>query len=379
MNPVSLSPNPTAQDWQPGHVLLDDYKVVRVLGEGGMGKVYLVSSRSTGSQFAVKRAKGLDDAARKNFLAELQTWIDLPDHPNLVPCRFFRTVDAEVLIFAEFVEGGSLRDWIDSGRLYEGGSQQALERMLDVAIQFAWGIHCVHELGTVHQDVKPGNVLMGTVGNSAIQGVRPQVTDYGLARARAAAGENRITDPNPDILVSCGGGTPAYWSPEQSQGLPLTHKADIWSWGLSVMEMFTGGVTWMSGLGAARVLEQHPLEDDSNGGIPAMPPGLVDLLNECFRQNPPDRLTSLVDAVVKLHTIYRCSVGTEYCRALEMMERTATPQIGIQERQHTSGTTWTDPMVWLVKALIASGRQAGQRAHGHGWKFCHSWRQATGH
>ena len=87
-----------------------------------MGKVYLVRSLSTGMQFAVKRAKGLEDADRKNFLAELQTWIDLPDHPNLVSCRFFRTVEAEILIFAEYVEGGSLHDWIESRKLYEGGA-----------------------------------------------------------------------------------------------------------------------------------------------------------------------------------------------------------------------------------------------------------------
>jgi serine/threonine protein kinase len=137
---------------------LNDFVVERVLGEGGMGKVYLMKSQTTGMRFAVKRAKGLSEGERRNFLAELQTWIDLPEHPNLVPCRFFRTVGDEVLIFAEYVEGGSLKNWIDSRRLYEGGTQRTLERLLDTAIQFAWGLHCVHELGLVHQDVKPANV-----------------------------------------------------------------------------------------------------------------------------------------------------------------------------------------------------------------------------
>ena len=82
-----------------------------------MGKVYLVKSRTTGMRFAVKRAKGLSESDRRNFLAELQTWIDLPEHANLVPCRFFRTVGDEVLIFAEYVEGGSLKDWIDSRQI----------------------------------------------------------------------------------------------------------------------------------------------------------------------------------------------------------------------------------------------------------------------
>src|SRR5438309_10505616 len=81
-----------SDDWYPGQTLLDDFAVQRVLGEGGMGKVYLVKSRTTNMRFAVKRARGLSEGERRNFLAELQTWIDLPEHPNLVPCRFFRTV-----------------------------------------------------------------------------------------------------------------------------------------------------------------------------------------------------------------------------------------------------------------------------------------------
>ena len=146
-------------DWNLGQTILDDFVVDRVLGKGGMGIVYLVHSQTSRRLFAVKRATGMKESDRRNFLAELQTWIDLPEHPNIVPCRFFRTVGDEVLIFAEYVEGGSLKEWIDSKKLYEGGPQKAVERILDISIQFAWGLHCMHERGVVHQDVKPGNVL----------------------------------------------------------------------------------------------------------------------------------------------------------------------------------------------------------------------------
>ena len=86
-----LPPGLAEGEWAHGQELLDDFVVERTLGEGGMGKVYLLCSRSTASRFAVKRAKGFKEADRRNFLAELQTWIDLPEHANLVPCRFFRT------------------------------------------------------------------------------------------------------------------------------------------------------------------------------------------------------------------------------------------------------------------------------------------------
>ena len=167
-------------NWRPGQILLDDFAVQRVLGEGGMGKVYLVKSQTTGMRFAVKRARGLSESERRNFLAELQTWIDLPEHPNLVPCRFFRTVGDEVLIFAEYVGGGSLKNWIDSRKLYEGGATKTLERLLDTAIQFACrGLQCVHELGLVHQDVKPANVMMDKDAHVAMHGVKARVTDCG--------------------------------------------------------------------------------------------------------------------------------------------------------------------------------------------------------
>jgi serine/threonine protein kinase/tetratricopeptide (TPR) repeat protein len=351
----------TPPDWQVGGVILGDYRVHEVLGEGGMGKVYLLRSRTTGAKFAVKRAKGLNEDARKNFLAELQTWIDLPEHRNLVSCRFFQTLRNEVLIFAEYVEGGSLKEWIDSRKLYEGGPQGALERMLDVAIQFAWGLHCVHELGVIHQDVKPGNVLMGSDEKSALQGVRAKVTDYGMARARAAAGERHAAGSAQSILVSSGGGTPAYWSPEQAQGLALTRRTDVWSWGVSVLEMFAGGVSWMLGQGAAEALELHVQEAGHDAVVPAMPARLADLLRTCFRRDAAARPASLADAVDTLKAIYQESVGTGYSRTLEAIKTTPSPHTGLKQQRHTpDGAAWTNPQVWLERALLEAGRDPAE-------------------
>jgi serine/threonine protein kinase/tetratricopeptide (TPR) repeat protein len=345
----------TADDWNPGQVLMDDFIVERMLGEGGMGKVYLLRSKSTGSQFAVKRAKGLEADQRKKFLSELQTWIDLPEHANLVPCRFFRTLGDEVLIFAEYIDGGSLQEWIASKKLYAGGHRQALERMLDVAIQFAWGLHCLHELGLVHQDVKPGNVLMGSV-----QGVLPMVTDYGLARARAAAGERYVPELARNVLVSCSGGTPAYWSPEQARGLALTQKTDMWAWGLSVLEMFVGEMSWMSGVSAAEVLAQYMQNNGDDVAIPPMPADVEVLLRQCFRNDPAERPESLAEAVETLKELFHKATGSSYSRVLIDIERVASPQAGVKERRDLHGTVWTDPKVWLEKALRAAGRDPAE-------------------
>ncbi|MFA7175003.1 MAG: serine/threonine-protein kinase, partial [Kiritimatiellia bacterium] len=349
-------------EWNAGQTILDDYVVDRVLGEGGMGIVYLVHSQANGRQFAVKRATGLKESDRRNFLAELQTWIDLPEHPNIVPCRFFRTVGDEVLIFAEYVEGGSLKDWIDSKKLYEGGPQEALERILDISIQFAWGLHCMHELGVVHQDVKPGNVLMSFDGAVAMQGVRPRVTDFGLARARTAGGERFVPALGRSILVSSGGHTPAYCSPEQAERRPVTRQTDIWSWGVSVLEMFTGEVTWISGHVAAEVLEQYLQSDEPVEKIPAMPIDLAELLRQCFLHQSAERPVDLAWVVETLKTVYRREAGTDYDRALNASTQATPFGSEIEERRHYANVAWKDPQVWLEKGLRAAGRDPAEAA-----------------
>jgi ankyrin repeat protein/serine/threonine protein kinase len=334
------------RDWRPGQSLLDDFLVERTLGEGGMGKVYLVRSASSGSRFAVKRATGIKETDRRNFLGELQTWIDLPEHANFAPCRFFRTIGDEVVIFAEYVAGGSLENWIQSRKLYEGGPSKTLELMLDISIQFAWGLHCLHELGLIHQDVKPANVLMGE--DASTRALRPRVTDYGLVRARAASGNTSISDSRGSIPVSSGGGTHTYWSPEQANGLFLTRKTDIWSWAVSVLEMFTGNVTWMSGTAAAQVLEQYEQEEGRNSEIPVMPRRLADLLRECFRQEPQDRPATLAEVVDRLRTVYQESVGTVYSSDLAVVAQKTLPKAETKRRR-------ADPREWLEKALRAAG------------------------
>lgn len=347
-----------SKDWRVGQTLLDDFVVERELGEGGMGKVYLMKARTTNRRFAVKRAKGLSEHERRNFLAELQTWIDLPEHANLVPCRFFRTVGDEVLIFAEYVAGGSLRNWIDSQKLYEEGTQKTLERLLDTAIQFAWGLHCVHELGLVHQDVKPANVMIETDA----QGLKIRLTDYGLARACAVGGQRTATNLNRNTLVSSGGFTPAYCSPEQAEGRKLDLRTDVWSWGVSVLEMFQGEVFWPSGRVAGKALAAFLEHNGEQKHIPAMPAQMAELLRDCFREEPAQRWQSFDGIVQKLKVVYQAAVGAEYGRALGKIDQTSVSHGAAPSRRTHQGLSWRDPQDWLKSALRAEGRDPAEAA-----------------
>ncbi|GHO61599.1 hypothetical protein KSC_004910 [Ktedonobacter sp. SOSP1-52] len=210
-------------------------------------------------------------------------------------------------IFAEYVAGGSLADWIGSRRLYEEGQRQALERMLDIAIQFAWGLHTAHEQGLVHQDIKPANVLLTSQGIA-------KVTDFGLAKARVMAGEQAERsggNGQRSILVSSRGMTPAYCSPEQAAGKALSRKTDIWSWGVSLLEIWVGEVTWHSGMLAREVLSSYEPQD---AAIPPPPAKLVQLLARCFEPRPEDRPATMLEVATILQEIYALEMGQAYPR-----------------------------------------------------------------
>lgn len=245
---------------------------------------------------------------QENFIREAETWVNLGLHPNIVSCYYVRNLANIPRIFAEYVAGGSLEDWINQGWLYEGGQEAALARILDVAIQFAWGLQFAHGQGLVHQDIKPHNVMMMPDGVA-------KVTDFGLARA-GAIGAVTASSSGQSILVSSGGMTPAYCSPEQAAGKPLTRKTDLWSWGVSILEMFTGEVTWMAGQAAGEALADYLAMQPERTAIPRMPVELASLLGQCFALDPADRPANLQVIVDQLKDIYQAQTGRAYPRDL---------------------------------------------------------------
>lgn len=131
--------------WNPGDVILGLYEVKGILGEGGMGTVYQVHHKDWNTELAVKSPKAEELAkagGAENFVREAETWVNLGLHPHIVSCYYVWTLGGIPRVFAEYVEGGSLSEWIRDRRLYEGGPEKALERILDIAIQFAWAELC---------------------------------------------------------------------------------------------------------------------------------------------------------------------------------------------------------------------------------------------
>jgi len=295
-------------EWKIGQVLMDLYEVTGLLGKGGMGKVYKVHHRGWDLDLAVKCPR-LDVLKRaggaENFEREATTWVNLGLHSHIVSCYYVRSMEGIPRVFAEYVAGGSLEQWIRQGKLYEGEPAKALEQMLDIAIQFAWGLHYAHEQKLVHQDVKPANVMMTTHGIA-------KVTDFGLARARPM---ESLSEEEGTMMVEGVGMTRQYASPEQASGSALSRRTDLWSWAVSVLEMFTGGPKWKAGIDAPAALEATLGQSSpSDGRIPPMPPALVDLLRKCFRLNPGERPHDMLAAANTIKTIYSQTTGRAYPR-----------------------------------------------------------------
>lgn len=142
-----------------------------------------------------------------------------------------------------------------------------LGRILDLAIQTAWGLDHAHAKGLVHQDVKPANVLLDVDGTA-------KVTDFGLARAYTVSGRETRPglSPNGSLLVPSGGLTPAYASPEQAAGERLGRRTDVYSFAVSVLEMFTGCLAWRYGPWAKAGLDALRMRGAWERGMPELPP-----------------------------------------------------------------------------------------------------------
>ncbi|GAA2783539.1 hypothetical protein GCM10010441_05530 [Kitasatospora paracochleata] len=312
--------------WRVGDVIDGRYEVLKVHQQGGMGLVYRVRHRGWGIDLAVKSPRPellRDERARERFVAEAEHWVSLGLHPHVCGCHYVRTVDGSPRVFAEYVTGGSLADWIHDGRLYAGGERRSLARILDFSIQVAWGLEHAHARGLVHQDVKPANVLLDPAdgGSGGLDAVA-KVTDFGLARAKQAqsSAPGLVTATGQlSVLVTGGGMTPAYASPEQAMGQRVGRRSDVFSFAVSVLEMFNGGVTWMAGVAAGAALRAYRPEEPGLDGRPQIPRQVAELLERCLDDDPAARPGSMAEIADRLVVIHRETTGLSYPRRAPVM------------------------------------------------------------
>ena len=297
---------PSSLKLAKGSLLLDTYRVESDQIDGGMGSVWKVRHTGWDVDLAMKRPKPdlfADELSRHNFIQECEVWVNLGLHPNIVSCYYVREIESIPTIFSEWMDNGDLEGRIKDGSLYKGSDREVQARLLDIAIQFARGLRYAHESGLIHQDVKPANLLLTKDWDAG-------VSDFGLAKARGRLNAAGGPEDNTATHVAANGAyTPAYCSMEQMDRKTLTRRTDIYSWAVSVMEMYYGSCPWANGVVAGMNCRNYL--DQSK--IP-VPPKLKSLLMNCMETEPEKRPESMGDVESALCTVYREVTGKPYPR-----------------------------------------------------------------
>jgi len=230
------------------------YRVLEVVGGGGMGVVYKAEDLKLGRAVALKflpEEVGSDPRALERFEREARAASSL-DHPNICAIYEFGEHEGRPFIVMQLLQGQTLRDCLASGALKGTASetQVALDRLLNIAIQIANGLEAAHEQGIVHRDIKPANIFITTKGVAKIldfglakllqpsseQAIAAEIDGESRTPLPAIAGPEALNISRPGIAV----GTAAYMSPEQARGQQLDARTDLFSFGLILYEMATG-------------------------------------------------------------------------------------------------------------------------------------------
>src|SRR6185369_7678193 len=209
------------------------YQIVNLIGEGGMGEVYLANDTTLSRHVALKLLPAFvskDPERLRRFTQEARAASRL-SHPNVcVVHEIGETEDGRPFIAMEYVEGITLRERIRSQAMKLGD-------VLDIAIQIAEGLIAAHEAGIVHRDIKPENIIIRPEGYV-------KILDFGLAKLTERHKSATTTTTMPTLLFhSTPGvviGTAAYMSPEQARGVAVDERTDIWGLGVVLYEMASG-------------------------------------------------------------------------------------------------------------------------------------------
>src|SRR6266540_1323349 len=246
------------------------YRLIKELGRGGMGTVYLAYDTRLERRAALKLLPShlVNNPERvRRFQREARS-VSALNHPNIITIYDFGQENGRDYIVSEFVEGRTLRDVV-------GGPDVSLNQILDIVIQVASALEAAHAAGIVHRDIKPENIMLRPDGYA-------KVLDFGLAKLTEpeSGGDEAKTNVSvapPDFETRTGMvlGTVNYMSPEQARGQKVDGRSDLFSLGVVLYELITGrrpfgGETWHHTIVAITDAEPAPIARDAQGAPAAL-------------------------------------------------------------------------------------------------------------
>lgn len=292
---VFVPPQPDPNDPLIGSTIFGDYIITKQLGEGGMGAVYLAENPNIEQKIAIKVLHG--HAAQnkelvKRFNREARVICKLT-HPNIIRVFVFgQTPDKTIFLAMEFVQGRTLREFIeDAGHLDELRSIAIMRQCLHALAE-------AHELGIVHRDLKPDNIML-TQFRKVDEFVK--ILDFGIAKVQEEPGQQNQKLTQAGVVY----GTPEYLSPEQAQAKELDGRSDVYSMGIILYEMITGVVPFHSTTAVA-ILAAHVYDAPQPPTVVArhpVHPKMDAIVSKALQKDPKERYQSAMEFLSDLEEL----------------------------------------------------------------------------
>lgn len=263
------------------------YKILRKLGEGGMGIVYLAYDPQLGRRVAIKVLRpdtharpelgsrtSQTRALRQHLIQEARAMAQL-SHPHVIPVYDVGVVEDNVFIAMAYVEGNSLRDWwLRSSKNWKDA--------LDVMVQVAQGTAAAHAIGLIHRDLKPDNIIVDHRGHA-------YVLDFGLAHGLAQGARAQLPKSQESSQATIAG-TPAYMSPEQHAGAVVDTRSDQYSLCVTLYELLVGRRPQ-----AGRHPADYPPHREQTPTMPAFPAWISEPLSRGLSVDVQKRFPDLAE------------------------------------------------------------------------------------
>lgn len=271
--------------------VLGDFRLLRRLGEGGMGQVYLAEQESLHRRVAVKLLRSdfaENELFLKRFEAEAKAIAQLT-HPNIVQVYAVGNVQGTRYMALEYVDGTNLRDYLNK----KGPPELAIA--LTIMRQIAAALLKAAELGIIHRDIKPENILI-------TRKVEVKVADFGLSRI--VGDDVHLTQTGTTM------GTPLYMSPEQIMGKPVDTRTDLYSFGATCYHLLTGQPPFMAD--SAMAVGVRHLTDEAKPIQelrPDLPADLVQLVHRLLAKKPDDRPQTAREVLREIRRIQETQMG----------------------------------------------------------------------
>ena len=287
------------------------YRIIRALGSGGMGQVYLALDTRLGRHVALKFLSA-ELTSHTEFLERFQQEAytsSALNHPNIVTVYDFTEIDSEFILVTEFIEGVTLRSLLDRRRL-------EIETGLHIVAQAASALGTAHAAGIIHRDLKPSNLMIRPDGYV-------KVIDFGLAKSKARAAAKAVGSD----LTQAGSvvGTVDYMSPEQARGDEVDTRTDIWSLGVVLYELVTGSRPFSGRTDShviVSILDQDPPPIRPSREVS---PELAQLIERALAKDPAKRYSSADEMLSDLKKVQRQSASVPVTAVLPAAIRPAGP------------------------------------------------------